>query len=163
MDVALIETGNGGDIQIKDNDVLLYHKGENNIYLGLFGGNVEQVTPSVRVPGEQDHSYWGNTLFFSDEPSQQLNSEVEKAFKDIPLTSAGRVSIENIINHNLLFLKPLGEVKVSVKVVDTDKIDIFLKWFTLNGVAKTTRIRVVGNNDSDDGDFFQMDFNDDFY
>lgn len=163
MDVALIETGNGGDIQIKDNDVLLYFKGENNPYLGMFGGNEEQVTPSVRVPGEQDHSYWGNVLFFSDEPSQQLNSEVEKAFREIPLTSAGRVSIENIINQNLLFLKPLGEVKVSVKIIDTDKIDILLKWFMLDGTAKTTRIRIIKNIDSDDGDFFQMDFNDDFY
>jgi hypothetical protein len=163
MDIALVETGNGGDFEVKDNDIVLYLKGENNPYLGLFGGNVDQITPKQRVNGEQDLSYWGNALLFSDEPSQQMNSEVEKAFNEIPLTSSGRISIENIVKQNLAFLKPLGEVKVKVLIVDTDRITIILNWFTLEGVGKTTRINVVKSNEGDDGDFFQMDFNDDFF
>jgi hypothetical protein len=72
MDIAVRETGNGGEIQVKGNDLNMYFNGENNILLAMFGGNVDQVTKK-RVPGEQDFSYWANDLLYPNDPAIQFH------------------------------------------------------------------------------------------
>jgi hypothetical protein len=88
-----------------------------------------------------------------------FNSTTEKAFKEIPLTSAGRVLIENAIKNDLKYLSVFGEIKVSVIIVGPDRIDILINWFTDIGRPRVTTIKI---KKAEDGDFFAMDFNDDF-
>ena len=159
FDIAIIETGNGGDLQLVGNDLAVIRGIENMPYLGMFGGNVEQVTKN-RVAEVQSFDWWGNNLLMPSDQSIQLNSITEKALKTIPVTSSGRVLIENAIKEDLKFLADMGaEVEVVVTIVATDHINIKIRIAQSSGSVQVT---VINFKKSVDGDFFLFDFNNDF-
>jgi len=158
FDLSVIETLNGGDVQQVGNDLAVVYNIENMIYLGMFGGNVEASTDNTSVQIES-FDYWGNTLLMFNNPSQQFNSLTERTINTTPLTSSGRVLIENAIKKDLEFFKDLGGiVTVSVEIVATDKIKVRIR-VELNNQQQIT---VINFRKSLDGDFFILDFNDDF-
>jgi hypothetical protein len=77
MDIALLETGNGGDISINGNDLGTMKGWGNMPYLAMFGGNPESVTRD-RLPTIQAFDYWGNNLLWEQDASIQYNSLTEK-------------------------------------------------------------------------------------
>lgn len=158
FDLSVIETLNGGDVQQVGNDLAVVYNIENMIYLGMFGGNVEASTDNTSVQIES-FDYWGNSLLMFNNPSQQFNSLTERTINTTPLTSSGRVLIENAIKKDLEFFKDLGGVvTVSVEIVATDKIKVRIR-VELNNQQQIT---VINFRKSLDGDFFILDFNDDF-
>jgi len=158
FDLSVIETLNGGDVQQVGNDLAVVYNIENMIYLGMFGGNVEASTDNTSVQIES-FDYWGNSLLMFNNPSQQFNSLTERTINTTPLTSSGRVLIENAIKKDLEFFKDLGGiVTVSVEIVATDKIKVRIR-VELNNQQQITEINF---RKSLDGDFFILDFNDDF-
>ena len=158
MDLAIVETGNGGDIQLLGNDLQMVFNGENNIYLGLFGGNKEQVTRN-RVSEAQSFDFWANNLFFPSNQSAQFNSTTEKTFQNTALTSSGRVLIENAMKEDLKFMTDFGKVEVSATITATDRIEVIIKWITPEGGPAVT---IINYRKTTDGDFFVLDFNNDF-
>jgi len=44
MDLEIVETLNGGDLLIKNNDLSMIEGLQNMPYIGMFGGNVGHVT-----------------------------------------------------------------------------------------------------------------------
>jgi len=126
MDLLINETGNGGDIAKNGNDLALVYSFENMVYLAMFGGNKEAVTRE-RLPTEQVFDWFGNTLFFLNDPSVQFNSLTEKALDEIPLTSAGRLLIENEIKKDLQFMQDFAEVTVTTSIPATDTLIINVK------------------------------------
>lgn len=158
FDLSVIETLNGGDVQQVGNDLAVVYSIENMIYLGMFGGNVEASTDNASVQIES-FDYWGNTLLMFNNPSQQFNSLTERTINTTPLTSSGRVLIENAIKKDLEFFKDLGgTVTVNVEIVATDKIKVRIR-VELNNQQQIT---IINFRKSLDGDFFILDFNDDF-
>lgn len=158
FDVSVIETLNGGDLQQVGNDLAVVYNIENMIYLGMFGGNVEASTDNNAVQVES-FDYWANSLLMFNNPSQQFNSLTERTINSVPLTSNGRVLIENAIKKDLEFFKDLGGVvTVSVEIVATDKIKVSIR-VELNSQKQVT---IINFRKSLDGDFFILDFNDDF-
>lgn len=123
MDIELIETGNGGDTTINGNDLAMVFSFENMPYLAMFGGNKEAVT-TQRLPTEQAQDYWANALLMPNDPSIQFNSLTEKALDTIPLTSSGRLLIEEAIKKDLAFMQPFAEISVSTQIIATDTITI---------------------------------------
>lgn len=123
MDLQLLETGNGGDLNRIGADLALVYSFENMPYLALFGGNKAAVT-GPRLATQQDFSWWGNALLFPNNPSLQFNSLTEKALDEIPLTSSGRLLIEEAIKKDLEFMRPFANVSVSTEIVATDHIRI---------------------------------------
>lgn len=159
FDVSVIETLNGGDLQQVGNDLAVVYNIENMIYLGMFGGNIEASTDNNSTPIES-FDYWGNGLLMFNNPSQQFNSLTERTINSVPLTSSGRILIENAIKKDLEFFKDLGgKVTVSVEIVATDKIKVSIR-VELNNQKQVT---IINFRKSLDGDFFVMDFNDDFF
>ena len=126
MDLKVIETGNGGDITKNGSDLAMVFSFENMPYLALFGGNVEAVTPQKRLESEQAFDFWGNSLLFTNDTSIQFNSLTEKTLQITPLTSSGRLIIENAIKSDLEFMAPFAEVKVTTQIISTDRIDILI-------------------------------------
>lgn len=158
FDVSVIETLNGGDLQQVGNDLAVVYNIENMIYLGMFGGNIEASTDNNAVQVES-FDYWANSLLMFNNPSQQFNSLTERTINSVPLTSSGRVLIENAIKKDLEFFKDLGGiVTVSVEIVATDKIKVSIR-VELNSQKQVT---IINFRKSLDGDFFILDFNDDF-
>lgn len=126
MDLQVIETGNGGDLIKNGNDLALVYSFENMPYLAMFGGNKESVT-RPRLETEQAFDWFGNSLFFPNDESLQFNSLTEKALDTIPLTSAGRILIENEIKKDLQFMQPFAEITVKTSIPQTDTLLINIK------------------------------------
>ncbi len=126
MDLQIIETGNGGDLAKNGNDLALVFSFENMPYLAMFGGNKEAVT-RPRIPTEQAFDWFGNSLFFINDQSIQFNSLTEKALDEIPLTSSGRILIENEIKKDLQFMQAFAEITVKTSIPATDTLLISIK------------------------------------
>lgn len=124
MDVLLIETGNGGDLVKKGNDLAMIYGFENMPYLALFGGNKDFPSSTSRVGNEQAFDWWGNNLLFPNDSRQWFSSLTETALHKIPLTSSGRLQIESAIKKDLEFMGPFAEVKVATEIISTDHIKI---------------------------------------
>jgi len=122
MDLQLIETGNGGDLFLKGNDLAQVEGFENMIYIALFGGNVAMSTPETRAPNEQCFDWWGNTLLMPNESTQQFNSQTERTLNSVSLTSGNLIYIQNAINADLEFMQPFAKVTVTVTIIGPDKV-----------------------------------------
>ena len=125
MDVLIVETLNGGDVLVKGNDLATAQGFENMPYLALFGGNVEQSTPSIRVPGELNNDWWGNALIQSR--AAQCNSDTERKLKTEPITAAGRVRMEATVKNDLKFMREFADINATVRVLDDDVIGISIR------------------------------------
>jgi hypothetical protein len=161
VDLAIIESKfNGGDLQLKVSDLAVVFNIENMVYLGLFGGNLEQSTEN-NVVLEQSFDWWGNNLFYENNKGAQFNSKTERIINTTPLTSNGRVIIENAIKDDLLFFKDLNAtVNVSVTIVNIDHLYVEIK---VEIPTNEEKIIIINFRKQSDGDFFAPDFNDDFF
>lgn len=124
MDLRLIESGDGGDLVKNKNDVSVIYGFQNMIYLGLFGGNVEQDTPTERNANEQAFDFWGNNLLMPNQAGIQFNSQTERALNNNALTSSGAAVIEQAVKNDLLFLNDFATVNVDVTITGVDRIEI---------------------------------------
>lgn len=124
MDLEIIETGNGGDLILKGNDLSQILGFENMIYLGLFGGNLAQSTPTTRPSGQQGLDWWGNALLMPNLPSQQFNSQTERTLNSVALTSGNLITIQNAVNADLEFMQDFAEITVTVTIIGVNKIRI---------------------------------------
>lgn len=160
FDLALIETNNGGDLQLIGNDLAVVLGIENMIYIALFGGNIEQSTePNVVLP--QSFDFWGNNLFLKDDPGTWFNSQFERTLNSTPLTSNGRVLLENAAKEDLSFFEVQGaKVTVEVTIVNVDHV--YMKIRVVFS-AEQEKIVIINFKKQSDGDFFAPDFNDDFF
>ena len=52
-DLAIVESGNGVDVSMNESDLAVYYLDENDIYLRMFGGNIEQDTKINRKIGDR--------------------------------------------------------------------------------------------------------------
>lgn len=126
-DVRLIETGDGGDVTLKGNDIQSIEGLQNMPYIAIFGGNPNQLTQGERTDIEA-FDYWGNFLFEPNNTAAWFNSRLEKVLKNTTITPQGVRLIETAINKDLNFMREFAEVTVSVSspFVDRLKIDIIL-------------------------------------
>ena len=122
-DLALHETGDGGDIQLVGNDLVTTGSIFNQIYMGLFGGN-QVPTTGTELETEQRLDWWANALLFQDQPEIQMNSNLEKTFNEVALNSSGRLQIEEAVKSLLAFLSDVAEISVETSVIEIDKIQI---------------------------------------
>lgn len=157
-DLAIAETGNGGDLVLQGNDLAVVTSIENMPYLGMFGGNVAAVTGGPVVEADSK-DWWGNNLLMPSDSGIQFNSIVEKTLNTTSLTSAGRVIIENAIKEDLKFLAVVAKLSVSVTIVSTDRINVRLEIRMKTGGAQVV---VISYKKSGDGDFWVLDFSNDF-
>jgi hypothetical protein len=121
-DIKIYETGNGGDINVLGNDLESVYSFENMPYLAMFGGNVEQSTNQVGENDEQRFDYWGNSFLI--DAASQFNSLTERGLITTPITSEGRILIENLVRADLEFMRDFAVVTVTVRVLSDDKLNI---------------------------------------
>lgn len=146
FDLEITETGNGGDLVYNGIDLVVVNNYQNMVYLAMFGGNSDGT------------DWWGNEIFFKETPENAFISETEYALKTTPLTSSGRIKIEEAIKRDLNFFRRLGEFTVQCQIVSDDRIDVLIRVkTTINERNISFKI-----SQSTDGDFVINDFNDDF-
>lgn len=154
FDLAVIETGNGGDLKLRGNDLAVSNSVMNQVYLGLFGGNIENPKQN------ENTDWWANELLMKANPSIQFNTNIERIINTTTLNSSGRVTIENAIKKALQFLVDEGyTITVSVSIVSTDRIDTIIKT-DIEGDKE--QISIKFQRLSEVGEFSLSEFNDDF-
>jgi len=130
-DINLFEGGSGGEMRILNSDLLMAETIYQTIYLALYGGNVEQDTTSEETDLEENFDYWGNQLFYSNNPDKWFNSQTERVLSSVPLNGEGRKLIEDAVNADLQFLNNVVnfEVEVSISSNNRAEIAIFISEF----------------------------------
>lgn len=123
-DITIYENGNGGDLVLTNNDLQLDAGLYNNVYLCLFGGNIEATSDEEVLPGEENRDWWGNRLFYEQDPNQQFNSLFERALNTTALTSAGISELENIAMRDLQPLQTIGNVSVNITLTGNDSLEM---------------------------------------
>lgn len=127
-DIALYESGSGGDFAIVNNDLLMAETLYQQFYLAMFGGNPMASTQTAYLPTEDRYDYWGNTLIWKDAKPKQFNSETERALRNTALTSSGRLTIIQAINQDLEYLKSVVDLSVQVELLSSNKIRITVSF-----------------------------------
>ena len=108
IDALLIEQGSGGNLVIRNNDLVTVSGYENMPYIGQFGGD----------------TFWADGLLLVDD--QMHTCQTEKVMNSVPLNSSGRVSISNAVEEDLAFLAdavPGTATTVSVAIAAKNRID----------------------------------------
>lgn len=127
-DISIYESGDGGELVIDSNDLLLQESLYSQIYLALFGGNVEQNTKRDYLANEIRYDYWANALLWKDETSKQFNSNTERLLEQIVLNSSGRLEMIMAVESDLEYLSELLTSSVEVEFPENDHIRIIVNF-----------------------------------
>jgi len=144
-DLGVFENGNGGEITIQNNDVLLADQLYQQAYIALFGGNVEANTRGDEVAGQIRQDWWGNSYLFGNTPNKQFNSETERALNNNPLTSKGSINIINAVKTDLKYLSSVASVTVDATVLSAAKI-VILITLTIPKNNQTAVMQITWDN-----------------
>ena len=144
-DINLHESGSGGEISIINNDLVLGEALFQQVYLALFGGNLEASTRGDELITEIRQDWWGNSVFFGENPNKQFNSLTEKALNEVVLNSSGRLTIINAINEDLDYLRSVVNFTIDVIFSDYNTIKIMIK-FEQTQTNNDTVLELVWNN-----------------
>lgn len=123
-DINIFESGSGGEMKVLNGDLLLAETLFQTIYLALFGGNLEADTTGNETETQERLDWWGNELFYPNNPKKWFNSETERALKDNALNSQGRQSIQQSIENDLQFLNDIVDYRVEVFLINFYKVKI---------------------------------------
>lgn len=135
-DLLIYESGSGGEANKLSNDLELTEGIFNQVYLALFGGNPGFRTSNLTPESEQNFDWWGNNLFFNNDPDSQLNSYTENILNTTSLTSRSREIIKGFVIKDLQFLTNLAEVNAEVFIIDNDKVRIDIKLKELSNTQE---------------------------
>ena len=103
-DILIYETGNGGDLLLRGNDMASVTGLENSPYLALFGGS----------------DWWCNYL-----TDNKFVSLTENTLLDVALTSSGRKRIEDAILTDLAYLNNVdAEYSASVTIAGANRVSM---------------------------------------
>lgn len=144
-DLLMQETGNGGDLVLKGNNLTLARAFQNMPYLGMFGGNVEQSTTGPKQPGEQALDFWGNYLLMSQQPELQFNSDFERALYNTALSSAGRLQLERAVKEDINFMTVFSVLTISASIDDADRIRVYIQIQEPDNLQSTEFIYIWDN------------------
>lgn len=127
-DISIYTGPNGGEIEIVNNDLVLSESLFNQVYLALFGGNIEASTRGDEPFNEERHDYWQNSLFNSESPAKQMNSETERLLSKLVLNSSARLQLIQTVKNDLDFLKSFVKYTVDVSFENTNIVKIMIKF-----------------------------------
>jgi len=144
-DIQLFETGAGGDFSIVSDDLLMGESLYQQIFLALFGGNIEASTKISYLSTEERFDYWGNSLIWNNEKTKQFNSETERAIQNNVLNSSGRLNIIQAVNVDLEYLKTLIVFSVDVQIMGRDNLKIIVSFSALSNQQDKV-LEMVYNN-----------------
>ena len=134
-DIAIHESGTGGDFTLIGGDIETIKGITNQVYLALFGGNYEQSTSADVANQKERFDWWGNNYLA---PENQFNSSFERTINDITLNSAGINRLVGAAKKDLQFLSDYADIEVSGSIVGINRFE--LQVILKEPDKKTTKI-----------------------
>jgi hypothetical protein len=130
MDIKIIENGNGGDLVFENGDIQTTSEVYQQPYLAHFGGNTE-ATSQDYAEGKEREDYFMNPFM---QEKEQFNSTFEKTMNETPLSSSGRIKLEQAAETDLSYLSDFANTTSDVEITGVDKIQLIDK---INNQNKT--------------------------
>lgn len=130
---------------IASDDLVMNEVLYNQVYLALFGGNIESNTKPDNLINEERFDWWGNKLFYADTQTKQFNSNTERTLQNVVLNSSGRLQIIQAVNEDLSYLTDLLNSSVDVEFLDTNKIRIIV-LFTRKSNQESKVLQFIYDN-----------------
>ena len=121
-DLLLYENGSGGELHLNSSDLVLVNSLYQQVYLSLFGGNIEANTATTK--SQENNDWWGNDLIFKNNSKKQFNSNTERALNNVTLNPSGRIDILRAVLYDLRILKEISNISASVHILETNKVQI---------------------------------------
>ena len=122
QDILIYESGDGGEMKLKNDDLETVSSITNGFYLALF---------SSKTP-----DWWGNAELLADNP---FSSTFEKTLDSVSLNSSGLKQLEQSALEDLNFLKIYGEISVFASVLDLNKISLKINFKEPSGSEKIVK------------------------
>lgn len=144
-DILLFESGDGGEMAILSDDLATTETLYQQVYLALFGGNVEQNTRTDFLISEERFDWWANSLFFTETRNKQFNSNTERMLQNVALNSSGRLEVIRAVELDLTYLSELLDSTVDVEFFGVNKIRIIVK-FRKKGNQEDKVLQLVYDN-----------------
>lgn len=120
-DLLIYETGDGGDLRVLNNDLALTTSLFNQVYLCLFGGNVEASTKGNELNNEKRFDWWGNSLL-----ELNFNSETEHTINNVTLNASGRLKILQAVKNDLKPIELVANYNVNVYLESSYRFKIVI-------------------------------------
>lgn len=136
IDFLIVETGDGGDLVLENEDLKTTNSFSNQIYFALFGGNFNSEN------GEQNNEYWANT--FLPEENKYV-STFEKTLNEVTLNSSGLEKLTNAVNSDLSFLKKYVNYTIDLSILDENSLYLYIVIKAPNNVEEKNHI--IWNNE----------------
>ena len=122
QDILIYESGDGGEMKLKNDDLETVSSITNGFYLALF---------SSKTSG-----WWGNSELLAD---NTFDSSFERTLDSVSLTSSGLKQLEQSALEDLNFLKIYGEISVFASVLDLNKISLKINFKEPSGSEKIVK------------------------
>lgn len=122
QDILIYESGDGGEMKLKNDDLETISSITNSFYLALFSSKTSD--------------WWGNAELLADNP---FNSSFERTLDSVSLTSSGLKQLEQAALEDLNFLKIYGEISVFASVLDLNKISLKINFKEPSGSEKIVK------------------------
>lgn len=122
LNKSIYEDGNGGQVVLRNNEIVQTRSLATLAYLAMFGGNVAIETQKENQPGELKLDWWGNDPSLNSET--WINSRTEKVLLGIDLSSASRYTIQSAVEHDVKQLEEYGKVTVLVTLPSVNRVQI---------------------------------------
>lgn len=126
--LKIVDNGNGGEVLIENNEYSLEKGISTQVYLTLFGGNVE--------------GNWVGNLYYADEKEKQFEHNIEKSLREFVYTKANIASLKSDIDLALKKLVTLGvvdEIESVITPVNRTYLMIDIRY-TVNNIQSISRI-----------------------
>lgn len=124
VDLTILESGDGGDLYLNNEDLSTVSGLTNQVYLALFGGNVEQSTSIDLSELEQRFDWWGNEYLEDDE--FRFNSEFERKLNQVALNSGGVSILEDAAKSDLVYLQEYADIQIEGSIPDINKFKLLV-------------------------------------
>ena len=144
-DILLYESGDGGEMAINGNDLVLIETILQQAYIALFGGNVEANTIGDEIPTQERFDYWANSLLWPNSPNKQFNSNTERILQNIVLNSSGRITIKSAVELDLEYLKRIVNFEVNVSILSTNKVEMSVSMRKKDNLEDKVLVLVYDN------------------
>jgi hypothetical protein len=122
MNFTIYEDGNGGQMVLRQNEILQTKSLATLAYILMFGGNREASTQKENQPGELKFDWWGNDP--NENSENWVNSITENLLYGIEISSSSRFRIQAAVEEDVKSLSQYGEVTVEVTFPAINKVQI---------------------------------------
>lgn len=120
---ALYDNGSGGRKEIKGNTPVINSSLHTELYIALFGGQVEKPTTGQTETKNIEKGWWGNKPY---NPQRWVNSETEAQLKGMVINPNNISKLESALKNDLKKFEKYGTVSFTIGV-KTNRVDINIK------------------------------------